>query len=432
MDVTYIINISSALAYLIITVFLLIGTVASSDLKLPVNRWFFLTVLLSVLLVISDFTVVFCEGHTGPFFSMLARVADCFSFSFQGLSIFTFGMYYYDLLNTKIKINSDIRFLFGALSAVCVFLAIFAAFFGLYARFDEYNHYYQQNTYWIGSICPMITTAILIFLAVRSRKVLPTGEFLSLVAYPLILIVAYTIEVLFPGIWVSNFGAALAYLLLYTNIQVEARHQSVMRENQLAEARIAVMLSQIQPHFLYNSLASIEYLCDIEGAKKAVSAVQDFSEYLRGNMDSLTYKNPIPFKRELQHTNLYLSLEKRRFVDRIQTEYDIAVTDFFLPALTLQPIIENAVRHGITKRDEGGIITVRSFEDEAFWHITVTDDGVGFVMDEKRKNDHSHVGIENVRSRLKSMCGGTLEITSTLGIGTTATISIPKTGGGDL
>ncbi len=429
MDVTNIINLSSAVAYLIITTFLLVGTVVASDFKLSLNRWFFLTVLLSVLLVICDFTVAFCEGHTEPFFGALARVGDCFSYSFHGFSLFTFGMYYYELLNVKTKINSNIRILFGALSAISVFLAIIAAFFGWYARFDEYNHYYTQDMFWISAICPIVAAATLSFLVVKNKKVLKAGEFLSLVAYPLILIVAYTIEVLRPGLWVSNIGAAIAFMLLYANIQIEVRHQAAIKEKELTKARISVMLSQIQPHFLYNSLNAIDNLY-FQNLDEAHKAMLDFSDYLRGNMDSLSQKELIPFSKELEHTRQYLRLERLRFADKLQITYDIKKENFKLPTLTLQPIVENAVRYGITKKRGGSSIIIRTEETETSFRITVIDDGAGFDQSLLKKDGRSHTGISNVRNRLAAMCQGTLIIESEAHKGTTAIIEIPKRGKG--
>ena len=179
----------------------------------------------------------------------------------------------------------------------------------------------------------------------------------------------------------------------------------------------------------YNALVAIQELCLID-PETASESVADFSRYLRGNMDSLSINNPIPFEKELQHVEAYLSLEKKRFGDRLNIAYDIKVRDFYTPVLTLQPIVENAVRHGVTRREEGGLVTVSTHETETESIITVTDDGVGFdagrVPKPGKYGERAHVGIENVRSRLVSMCGGSLDIQSEPGVGATAVITIPK------
>lgn len=197
------------------------------------------------------------------------------------------------------------------------------------------------------------------------------------------------------------------------------------QEKELTNARIDIMLSQIQPHFLYNSLTAIRRLCNVD-PQKARECINDFSLFLRANMNSLTSKTPIPFEQEMKHTMSYLNLEQQRFHSRLQVVYDIKAREFDIPPLTLQPIVENAVRHGILKRTQGGTITIRSEGKKEKYCITVQDDGVGFEADTYVKGKHDHIGIANVRERLEAMCGGTLEIQSVPGEGTTATITIYK------
>jgi len=202
----------------------------------------------------------------------------------------------------------------------------------------------------------------------------------------------------------------------------------IVLENELLQSRIAIMLSQIQPHFIFNSLNAIKSLCLID-PELASETVEEFSSYLRGNLDSLSIHELIPFTRELNHVQTYLSLEKKRFGDRLNTIYDINVDDFSVPVLTLQPIIENAVRHGVTKKEEGGTVTLKTNETETGIIITVIDDGIGYGSAAHTKTQSSErikIGIENVKNRLMVMCGGTLEIHNTPGGGTTAVIIIPK------
>ena len=144
-------------------------------------------------------------------------------------------------------------------------------------------------------------------------------------------------------------------------------------------------------------------------------------------MDSLSVDVPILFENELNHTKAYLSLEKLRFEGDLKIKYDIQSTGFYLPALTLQPIVENAVSHGIRETKDGkGTVTIATRELDECYEIAVTDDGTGFDPDNYPESDKPHIGIENVRYRLKNMCGGTLSFQSAIGQGTVATISLPK------
>ena len=202
-------------------------------------------------------------------------------------------------------------------------------------------------------------------------------------------------------------------------------------ENELLQSQISIMISQIGPHFIFNALTAIQELCYID-PQTASEAVGEFAHYLRGNLDSLSIKKPIPFEKELRHVEKYLSLEKKRFGDRLNIVYDIKTRDFLIPVLTLQPIVENSVKHGVTKREEGGTVSIATRETETDAVITVTDDGIGFdsrvPKRDERGQERCHVGTENVRSRLVLMCGGSLSMQSEPGVGTTAVITIPKRG----
>ena len=175
-------------------------------------------------------------------------------------------------------------------------------------------------------------------------------------------------------------------------------------------------------------LTGIRKLCETE-PKQAVESINTFSKFLRTNMESLTDKHPISFEKELSHTQAYLRLEQQRFGDKLKVIYEIEAVDFSIPTLTLQPIAENAVRHGLMKKENGGTLTIASGEKDGAFFITVTDDGVGFSQKQLQAENGTHIGIANVQSRLQTLCGGTVEIQSESGKGTTVTIYIPKEGG---
>ncbi len=228
------------------------------------------------------------------------------------------------------------------------------------------------------------------------------------------------------GVGLGGF-ALIQYMIVM--FKFKGRHETWVKtrdlEKELVESRVAIMLSQIQPHFLYNSISCIQELCLME-PKKAYDALAQFAHFLRGNMDSLTSTEPIPFEQELRHVKNYLALEKIRFDERLSVVYQIEEEGFFIPALTIQPMVENAVRYGISKKRAGGMITIstRRRDDEIV--VTITDDGVGFDLSKPvgRSDGRSHIGIENVKNRLKSQCNGRLEISSSPK-GTIVTIFLP-------
>lgn len=204
--------------------------------------------------------------------------------------------------------------------------------------------------------------------------------------------------------------------------------KTVEIERELEAANTSLMISQIQPHFLYNALNTIKYLIKRD-PKSAEKAVISFSRYLRGNMDSITKKEPIPFTEELEHTKNYCDIELLRFGDKLNIVYDVPVTAFSIPALSVQPIVENAIKHGVTKKLEGGTVTVTTAEDDSFYIITVVDDGVGFDVqnpDLTPSDIHAHIGVNNVRERLENMVNAEFIIESEIDKGTCVTIKIPK------
>ena len=191
----------------------------------------------------------------------------------------------------------------------------------------------------------------------------------------------------------------------------------------MEDSRIAIMLSQIKPHFLYNVLNTIYHLYRKE-PETAQEAVSSFAEYLRCNMLSIEKSEPIPFAEEYQHIQTYLSLEQIRFRGKLDVIYDVEVTDFKLPPLTIEPLVENAVKHGVTKKRGGGRVTVSTRRTDDGVLITIADTGVGFDPDTYMEDGKPHVGIRNVRERLQNMVGGSLSITSTES-GTVAVVTIP-------
>lgn len=221
----------------------------------------------------------------------------------------------------------------------------------------------------------------------------------------------------------------MAFMLLVHLIHMIDTHKRAQKtaelEKELSEMNMTLMLSQIQPHFMYNALNTIKYLTK-KDPQKAESAVVKFSGYLRANMDSLTQKGPIDFPKELDHVRNYAEIEKLRFGDRLQVEYDIEAENFTIPPLTIQPIVENAIKHGVNQKPEGGIVKIKSYETEDSFIVCVEDNGVGYDVNEKKDDGRSHVGVTNIRKRLEVMLGACVTTESKIGEGTTVTVKIPK------
>ena len=273
------------------------------------------------------------------------------------------------------------------------------------------------------------------FLLVKTKeRWLYIGAFLPLTAF--VIDVVGTKLAIWKGGVISQYVflvlAAVAAIMVLkfipSNINAVAKAKELEMEKavlnaELAESRISTMMSQIRPHFIYNTLGSIEQLCMLD-PPKAGALVHNFAKYLRGNFGELDNPKPILMSQEMEHVHHYISIENVRFPD-MTFMFNMNSADFYIPALTIQPIVENAIKHGLMKLQQGGTIRVVSYETATDYCISVVDDGVGFdtnaLIDERK-----HVGLRNIRERLKVMVNGTLEIESTVGVGTKVLITIPK------
>ena len=283
----------------------------------------------------------------------------------------------------------------------------------------------------------IICCAVLSILLIREAKENEDAKYVLLSWIPIGLAILFVIL----NAWLKltdervpmaiGISLTLLYQIMRLVLALRARYYANLEyehmQKELYEARVAIMVSQIQPHFLYNSLTSIAMMCT-KDPKRARTATINFADYLRGNMNSLKERNPVPFRQELAHLKKYLMLEEMRFGDMLHIEYDIQCDSFLIPRLSVQPLVENAVKHGVGMKEDGGTVTIASYETDDSYKVEVRDDGVGFDPSVPKNDGRSHVGMENVRSRLKEMVNGSVTITSEIGKGTTAVITIPKNG----
>lgn len=237
----------------------------------------------------------------------------------------------------------------------------------------------------------------------------------------------YASKIVFLAVFIIALVVVLRIVPSHINAAKKARELEAEKQAlklELQESRISIMLSQMQPHFIFNSLNTIYHLCEID-PELARNTLNSFSIYLRNNIDNLNCKELIHFDKEISFVKSYLDIEKVRFDDELQITFDLPVTNFKLPVLTVQPIVENAVKHGTSKKEGVSALCISTRETDTCYEIEICDTGAGFdtslPIDERR-----HIGISNIKQRLKHLCNGTLTIESAVGQGTTAIIQIPK------
>ncbi len=426
MNTTELFSFSSYIGSLVASFMLLSATILGGNLKERVFRRFFLLVLLQTFTIFGDISIFYILKSPANNVSTLIYIVDYAVYVFQGLQLIILGLYLHAYLPFKTRFNLNILSFIVFCGISDILLSTFAYVNKLYAYIDEFNIYHKGDLFWLSHLFPTIAILAVAILAIQYKKILNTREWITLLLYPITPFICYIIEIIYPDLWISYIGSSLTLFLIYINNQIGLKLKLKEQENELIQSQISIMFSQIQPHFLYNTLTAIDELC--YNNPTAHKAVITFAEYLRTNMDSLTKKTVIPFEKELEHTRKYLWLEKLRFEERLNIVYDIKVDEFMLPPLTLQPIVENSVKYGITKKRTGGTITIKTDETDSEFLISISDDGIGFDPNIPLDDGRSHIGITNVRTRLTTMCNGQLIISSEPNIGTTAIIKIPKGG----
>ena len=323
----------------------------------------------------------------------------------------------------KPKINKILSIVNISLFSIFVILDIVNAFTGIFFTAD--NGEYVRSKTMILSQGYQFVMFIIVFLVAILNKKLKVNEKIAFAVYCILPVIAIILQNIFKGYAIAYLSIIIAIevLFLFSNVQRNIELSRQQEKNK--EAQIKLLLSQIQPHFIYNSLSSISTLIPIN-PEKAQSALDDFTEYLRHNLASLNETHLIPFSDELEHIKTYINLEKVRFGNRVKVIYDVRVKDFDVPPLTIQPIVENAVKHGISKKIQGGTLLIKTYEEENFYYVVIIDDGIGFNIKDIDFDEEQHIGIKNIEYRLKHMCNAELNIDSEEGKGTKVVVRFNK------
>lgn len=398
-------------------------------------------------------------------FSMLIHIKGSKNLWLIGTGVFCAGIYFLfkahgvmffsEIIkfNTRMLVGSMMLYMLaitaiiavwlqGGTKKVGVSLTVFALFSNLaFMMAPEFSNvkFYDTLPVW-SAVQSVICIVMIVLLALHFAKGDKNEKILS--AFGILPMLSFVLDSFGTcfGLWQGGLISETAFILIFVfslivllkvvpqnlNAAIRAREleaEKMILNAKLTESRIATMISQIQPHFIYNTLGTIEQLCITE-PQAASKLVRNFSLYLRGNFSELDNAKPITFSQEMNHVKHYTDIEQVRFPD-MTIQYDLRLVEFLLPALSVQPLVENAIKHGLMGLEEGGIVTISAYETDEFYVVEVTDDGVGFDMN-AGYDETKHVGIKNIRGRIEAMCGGTLTIESKIGSGTKATIRIPK------
>ena len=424
---------SVGLFFVIISFVLLGSALFSALLHIPNSK---IILLFGTTILSAGIYLAYSASGVSFWSESIAVNTSILGFSMMFYMLFVSGIITHSLKRTK-RIGYIATFVLGGMDGIYFLLPMVTKM-----------HFYDTWLLWI--VTQSVVNIVLFLCLAKEYKESNKRERLLHIGMSLLL-VAFEIDVIATavGFWEGGFVSKYVFFVLFIaalfvvlrlipeniNAAEKARELELHRsrleaeksmvEAELKESRISIMLSQIQPHFIYNTLGTIERMC-LKDSQKAFDLVRNFSLYLRGNFSEIDSVAPIRFVEELKHVEYYVNIEKVRFPD-MQIEYDVEVTDFVLPALSVQPLVENAIKHGLMRLETGGTVVIRAYETPTHFCVEVKDDGVGFdvslPIDEKK-----HVGLRNIRGRLKAMVNGELMIESEVDVGTKAVIMIPKEG----
>ena len=388
------------------------------------NRRFFMSLFATVMLLMVSL-LIDCLVGENPGMATAEKIAVYFEYLFLSLPMPMFTAY---LLHTCGERWQGSRLFRTAI----VLWGIFFILLGI-AQFTSFLYYVTpDNQFGRGPwhfllMAPMILIMLLnINGVIRRRGKLPTKYYTAFLIHLLPLTVTlsaysffpYSLSaelVLFIGVVVSTL--AMFGIILYDQID---RYMGQQRE--IAHQRARIMVLQMRPHFIYNAMMSIYYLC-AQDSKKAQQVTLDFTTYLRKNFTAIASEDTVPFADELEHTRAYLAVEQVQFEDSLLVDYDTPHTEFRVPPLTLQPLVENAVKHGMDPEYAPLRISIRTRDTKGGSEIIVEDSGPGFAP--AADDSEPHIALENIRQRLEMMCGGKMTIHPREGGGTVVTVTIP-------
>ena len=325
--------------------------------------------------------------------------------------------------DVRSKIYESLGWVVNTVTIISVAIILYNVKGGFIFSVSENGVYRRADTYWISLIGPGIILA-LSALQILTRCIRLEDKLILLV-YPVLPLIGSIMGVFVEGPTMLAIYVFLAVVFNYTNLYVRRIEEASITEGELTRSEVNAMMLQINPHFIYNTLGSAASLCDIDPGT-AQELIYNFSDYLRDNFTDINSKPMIRFREEMEHLNHYIAIEKVRF-PHIEVEYELQTQEFEIPTFTLQPLVENAIKHGICKRRKSeGTIWIQTLETESAYLVRVIDDGVGFSYVTASNSEGRHIGIQNVRTRLDILCGGTLNIDGEPGVGTTCEIRIPK------
>ncbi len=413
-------------AGLIVAIIGLIITMASPYIERISLKFFMIFFSLLIAYIFSDLISQLSLVILGSDNAILSRIAIFCESLFSSMLMPMLTWY---LLKCAGKNPWKNRIMYSA----CVFftgyiiLLIITQFTTVIYYITENNVYHRGPLYPVLLIFPAFLMLLNLTALSHNRKHLTSRQSQAFAVYLIIPLICMLIQMSSYGLLLIVIGTSVStfFMLIFIIIDHMEQYANEREENAIAQASIRVL--QMRPHFIYNTMTSIYYLCE-QNPKKAMKTIDNFTNYLRKNFSAIAKNGTIPFKEELEHVRTYLAIEQVRFEGELFVEFDTPHTNFRIPPLTLQPIIENSIKYGVDPELEPLYISVQTNESDNGSEIIVIDNGPGFDETSNATDDNRepHIAIDNIRERLYMMCGGTISFSIREEGGTVVRIWIPE------
>ena len=387
----------------------------------PMERWsrgFFVT-MFSIMIVytfavtVDNFAVIY---HISPLLKPFI-----FTESLTSSLLMPLLTVYMLRLCGENALKSPLFLAVAGLWAIYFLLLLFTQFTTVIYSVGSDGIYHRGPLYPLLLVPPVLIMLLNLIGLIRRKPKLTGRQFLAQMFYIAAPLAAMVIQMFFYGLLLIVCGTIAGASAMFGFIVSEQMDMFVLQARENAKKEFELRVLQMRPHFIYNVMTSIYYLVDSD-PHMAKETIRDFSKYLHQNFNAVVKTGQVPFEEELAHTQAYLAVEKARFGSRLEVTYDIPHTVFHLPPLTLEPIVENAVKHGMDPECDPLRIIIRTRYLEGGSEITVEDNGTDL---HSLESANEGVGLSNVRDRLSVMCGGSLRLTQRETGGVTATLWIP-------
>ena len=417
---SYIAGFSISAALLVMMAF----GIAFSAFMPALDRWskrYFITLFsLFFLCIVTCFlALIFWED---PTMAVAARIIYIFEGLFLLTPIFMPTIFLLHSCGESLKSSLLFR---NVAAMLFIFIVI-----TLVVQFTEVFYYVTPDNQFIrGPLWALWLAPIVVIMGlniegvIKRRNKLSKKYYIALLIYLLPMTAVIIVHMFLPVELYVVFGMALLALIMFGLILSDNMEQYTRQQQEIAHQRAGIMVLQMRPHFIYNTMMSIYYLCKLD-PDKAQQVTLDFTTYLRKNFAAIASEDTVPFRDELEHTRAYLAVEQAQFEDSLFVSFDTPHIMFRVPPLTLQPIVENAVKHGMKSTKDPIHISVITRKSEKGSEIIVEDNGSGF---DPVDDNEPHIALNNIRQRLEMMCEGTLDIEARKGGGTSVKVTIPET-----